>query len=245
MTAHDWFVEHRTDFVIRALAPDEERAFLEHLPGCIECRGAVELTERELAWLPMGASPVRPRPGLTRRLAEAALGRPRAPRRWITPVSLAASLLLAVGAWGWATRTVSQASAEQAADRGRLLRELANVRDTLEIIRSAAKVRHASIAMGKEHGGLVIFADDRTHRWNVVVYGLSAPPPGEVCQFWFITDSGMVRSVEVKSNGSGPAFMTLPMPPRGGTVMGAALSMEPAGGTSDKPAGTVLAHLMM
>jgi len=245
MTAHDWFVEHRTDFVIRALAADEEHVFREHLPGCPDCRRAVEAVEGELAWLPMGAEPTKPRPGLARKLAEGALGRRRPPRSWITPVSLAASFVLAVGAWGWAARTVSRSLAQQAATRDRLRQELAGVRDTLQIIQSAAKVRHAGITMGKDHGGLVIFADDRTHRWNVVVYGLSAPPPGEVCQFWFITDSGMVRSVEVKATGSGPAFLTLPMPPRGGTVMGAALTMEPAGGTTSKPAGTMLAHLMM
>jgi anti-sigma-K factor RskA len=238
-------VEHRTDFVIRALAADEERVFREHLPGCAECRGAVEAVERDLAWLPMGAGPVRPRPGLARTLAEGALGRRRPSRSWITPVSLAASVVLAVGAWGWAARTVSRSLAQQAAARDRLLQQLAEVRDTLQIIQSAAKVGHASITVGKDRGGMVIFADDRTHRWNVVVYGLSAPPPGEVCQFWFITDGGMVRSVEVKATGSGPAFLTLPMPPRGGAVMGAALTLEPAGGTSSTPTGTMLAHLMM
>lgn len=245
MTPHDWFVEHRTDFVIRVLAPDEERVFREHLPGCPECRAAVEGIERDLAWLPLGTEPVRPRPGLTRQFAEAALGRRPVQRPWLVPLSLAASVMLAVGAWGWAARTVSTTADRQAVAEAQLRHAIAEVRDTLEIFRSAAKVRHASITRGKEKGGLVIFADGRTHRWNVVVYGLSAPPPGEVCQFWFITDSGMVRSVEVHASRSGPAFLTLPMPPRGGTVMGAALSLEPAGGTTDTPSGVMLAHLMM
>jgi hypothetical protein len=119
------------------------------------------------------------------------------------------------------------------------------VRDTLAIMRSADRVRHASIRMGNQHGGMVIFADDRTHRWNVVVYGLPAPLPGEVCQFWFITDTGMVRGVEVKNDGRWPAFMTLPMPPSGGAVMGAALTLEPEGSASAAPRGKELAHLMM
>ena len=42
MTAHQWFVEHRTAFVIRSLDPDEDRAFQAHLQGCEECRTAVE-----------------------------------------------------------------------------------------------------------------------------------------------------------------------------------------------------------
>lgn len=239
MTAHEWFVEHRSALVARALEPDEERLFAEHLPGCPECRAAIAQLERELAWLPMGAVPVTPRPGLTRSLVEGALGRrPRPGSAALVPLALAASLLLVTGLWLRERRAF-------AGEREALRAELAMVRDTLGIIQSAAKVRTASITMGEHHGGVVIFADERTHRWNVVVYGLPAPANGETCQFWFITAEGMVRSVPVPSAGHGPAFLTLPMPPRGGTVMGAALTLEPAGSSGDHPQGTTLAHLMM
>lgn len=238
MTAHEWFIEHRSALVARTLESDEERLFHEHLPGCAECRAEVDRLERELAWLPMGTEPVTPRPGLTRRLVEGAIGRRRRSWSWVLPVALAASLVLVAGSWFRERGTLR-------ADREALRHELAMVRDTLGIIQSAAKVRYASITMGQQQGGLVIFADERTHRWNVVVYGLPAPAPGEVCQFWFITDEGMVRSVEVRAAQRGPAFMTLPMPPRGGTVMGAALTIEPAGSSGDQPQGTQLAKLMM
>lgn len=245
MTTHEWFIEHRTAFVVRTLEPDEERSFREHLTGCEECRAELERIERELAWLPMGAAPARPRPGLTRALVDGAIGTRRGPPRWLVPAGMAAALLLAAGSWGWARRTVDVARAEFERDRAGLLEQLAMARDTLGIIRTAAKVRHASITMGEQRGGLVIFADERTHRWNVVVYGLPAPAPGEVCQFWFITGTGMVRSVEVRPGDDGPAFLTLPMPPTGGTVMGAALTIEPADSKGDRPQGTELAHLMM
>lgn len=248
MTPHEWFVEHRTAFVARVLEPNEERAFHEHLGGCAECRQAVEQLEQGLAWLPMGVKPVAPRPGLNRALVEGALGRRRSAPGWLVPASLlaaAASLVIAVGAWVWAARTINSWQGDVAFERQRLVRQLELTRDTLAITRSASKVRHASIAMGEKQGGLVIFADDQTHRWNVVVYGLPATPPGEVCQFWFITDSGMVRSVQVKTAEGSPAFMTLPMPPTGGTVMGASLTMEPAGSRDASPKGQVLAHLMM
>jgi anti-sigma-K factor RskA len=238
MTAHEWFIEHRSALVARTLEPDEERLFHEHLPGCAECRREVERLERELAWLPMGTDPVNPRPGLTRSLVEGAIGRRSRSRSWILPVALAASLVLVAGSWMRERSTLQT-------ERDALRQKLAMVRDTLGIIQSAAKVRYASITMGQQQGGLVIFADERTHRWNVVVYGLPAPAPGQVCQFWFITDEGMVRSVEVQAAERGPAFMTLPMPPRGGTVMGAALTIEPAGSSGDQPQGTQLAKLMM
>ena len=245
MTSHDWFIEHRTAFVIRTLESDEDAAFREHLTGCEGCRVETARIERELAWLPMGVAPVAPRPGLNRALVEGALGgRVRLPR-WLVPAALAASLLLAVGAWGWARYRVHGLERELGAQRGRFQQQLAMARDTLNIIREAAMVRHASITMDEHKGGLVIFADERTHRWNVVVYGIPTPKPGRVCQFWFITDSGMVRSVEVKSSMQAPAFLTLGMPGTPGRVMGAALTVEPEGSTSASPKGTELAHLMM
>ncbi len=245
MTAHEWFVEHRTAFVIRTLEPDEERSFREHLAGCAECRAEVEQRERDLAWMPMGVAPVTPRPGLTRSLVDGAIGARPQPMRWLVPAALAASLLLAVGSWFWAWSTVRALSGEVTVEREQLVRELAMTRDTLGIIRQAALVRHADITMGDHKGGLIIFADEQTHRWNVMVYGLPAPEAGQVCQFWFITDSGMVRSVPVQTHMGAPAFLTLGMPNAPGKVMGAALSIESAGSSSPAPQGLQLVHLML
>lgn len=243
MTVHDWFAEHRTAFVIRSLDPDEERSFREHLEGCLECREEVARVERELAWLPMGARPVTPRPGLERRLIEGVLGirRPRAAVPWL---AAAASLLLALGAGVWAV--TQQGARESSAQRiAQLEAQLGDVRDTLNLVRSASRVLQASIQMDRHQGGLLIFADERTHRWNVMVHGLPPAHAGEVYQFWFITETGMVKSVEVHVDQGTPAFMTLPMPKEGGTVMGAALTMEPAGSVSAAPEGKELAHLML
>ena len=245
MTTHQWFIEHRTSFVIRSLEPDEERSFREHVPGCAECRAELERIEQELAWLPMGTGPVTPRPGLTRSLVDNAIGIRRAEARWLVPMGLAASLLIALGSIGWARKSVDTARADFQRQRAGLMGELAMTRDTLGIIQTAAKVRHASITMGQQEGGLLIFADEKTHRWNVVVYGLPAPVRGEVCQFWFITSEGMVKGVQVHTDQSNPAFMTLPMPPSGGTVMGAALTLEPADSKLDQPEGKQLAKVML
>lgn len=245
MNPHAWFVEQRTAFVARTLEPDEQHVYQAHLDGCAECRDAVQQLERELAWLPMGLPPATVRPGLHRQLVAGALGERRGAPRWWAPAALAASVVLAAGAWFWALTTTRAFETQLAGERARLSEELAMVRDTLGIIRGAAMVRHASIAMDGREGGLLIFADERTHRWNVVVYGLPAPPAGETCQFWFITESGMVRSVAVPSDGRTPAFLTLPMPPDARHVMGAALTLEPAGSSGGAPAGVQLAHLML
>ncbi|MGH7702938.1 MAG: anti-sigma factor, partial [Gemmatimonadales bacterium] len=68
---------------------------------------------------------------------------------------------------------------------------------------------------------------------------------GEVYQFWFICENGMVRGVEVHVDETSPAFMTLSMPAEGGEVRGAALTVEPAAEHSPTPTGKELAHLML
>jgi hypothetical protein len=177
-------------------------------------------------------------------MVESALG--NRPRRSFAPLlAMAASLLLAVGAWAWASSRVRAAEHATEMARASLSHQLDMARDTLGIMQTADRVRHASIRMGEQQGGMVIFADDRTHRWNVVVYGLPTPRPGEMYQFWFITETGMVRGVQVKTGDRTPAFLTLPMPPSGGPVMGAALTMEPMGSASPQPEGKELAHLML
>jgi hypothetical protein len=246
MTSHDWFVEHRTAFVVRSLEPEEERVFREHLRGCAECRRETQQLEQELAWLPMGAEPVAPRPGLTRLLVERALGQRRgAPRRWVMPAALAASLVLAAGAWTWALRHESQSEVRAQERIAGLEHQLAMTRDTLAIIRNATRVVQAAIARGGHRGQLIIFADEAARRWNVVVHGLPAPRRGEVCQFWFITDRGMVRGAELEVEQGGTVLLTVGLPANGGRVMGAALTIEPAGSPSPAPRGPELAHVML
>jgi anti-sigma-K factor RskA len=240
MNPHDWYVENRAAFVIRALEPDEERTFREHLARCEECLRDVARLERELGWLAMGASPVAPRPGLTRRFAARILDRPR---RWqvLLPSALAAAaLLLAVGL-GWQARRERVQLETALAVREHRLMALA---DTLSVLRQAQAVTQANISMDKYRGGLVIFRDPTSHRWCVVVHGLPPAPPGNVYQFWFITTTGMVRSVEVDANARHPAILTVGMPGESSPVMGAALTVEPAVNRSPEPQGMQLAHVM-
>ena len=167
MTPHDWYVEHRAAWVARALETKEERLFADHLRRCAECRTEVATLERELGWLPMGAPPAAPRPGLTREIADRILRRPPAWRRYGPPLAAAATILVA----GLGLRERSRRAEVETllADRER---RLAAIEDTLSVIRSAARVVHHDIAMDGHRGGLLIFQDERSHRWNVVVYGL-------------------------------------------------------------------------
>ena len=250
MNPHDWFLEQRTGFATRTLDPADEAKFLDHLTRCDECREEVRRIEQELAWLPMGVRPVPPRPGFRWRVAETVLGHRRRSRLWLwVPTAVAAAALLALaGTWRAARHREAALAADLTAARGRLVEAqgaLAALGDTLAILQRAAKVLQASIEMDGHEGGLLIFADSVTHRWNVVMHGLPPAPAGEKYQFWFICQDGMVRSVELNPDRSGPLLVTLGMPAGAGPVLGASLSVEPTENRSDRPAGKVLAHLML
>jgi hypothetical protein len=239
MTAHDWYLENRAGFVARSLDPAEERTFRDHLVRCEECSREVVRLERELGWLAMAVAPAAPPPGYARRVAARVLDRPNRWRRQI-PLAAAATLALAAGGAAVAARREGQAlRSELVAREGRL----AALEDTLSVLRRANNVLQTRISMDGHQGGLVIFQDAVSHRWCVVVHGLPPAPAGSKYQFWFITESGMVRSVEVNAETQRPAFMTLPMPGVPAPVMGAALTVEPMANRSNEPEGVTLAHL--
>ena len=239
MIAHDWYVENRAAFVARSLQDDEERVYRQHVQHCEECAGEVRRMERELAWLPMGVLPVAPAPGFVRRVSAAVLDRPAGWRKRVPWLLAAAALVLAVGLGARSRAEGSRVRALLADSETRMMA----LEDTLSVLRSAHQVLQIPISTEGMHGGLLIFQDTGSHRWCVIVHGLPPAPTGNVYQFWFITETGMVRSVAVNVDTSRPAFLTLPMPPVPAPVMGAALTVEPAISRSSEPQGPQLAHV--
>jgi len=239
---HAWFVEHVEAFALRHLEPDEERSFRDHLERCAECRRELDVVERELAWLPMGVRPVTLRPGLVRKLTRGVLGEREPAWKRALPWALAASVALMGGAVALRARTDALDATAQLAATAQALEA---ARDTLSVLRNTRKVMHASVQMDGQEGGITILADPVSHRWNVVVHDLPLLPPGEHYQFWFICDDGMVRGAELGINADRSAVLTMGMPKEGGNVLGAALSVEPAGATTGPPQGQLLAHLML
>ena len=239
MTAHDWFDEHRVEYAMHLLDDKDTATFEAHLAGCPACRDEMAHIERDLAWLPMGTAPAAPRPDFRRRIVDDVLGTDRARRRtrWV-PAALAAGLLLAAAGWWSGGR---RAATELATARERVMA----LEDTLSVIRGAGRVLQANVRMDGAVGGLLIFADERTHRWNVVVHGLPPAPPAGRYQFWFICAEGMVRGAEVRMPGAKPANFTTGMPAVPCTVQGAALSVEPMGATTGPPKGDMLAQVML
>ncbi len=241
MTAHDWYIDNRVAYATRGLAPDEERAFDEHLSHCPECTGAIDRIRAELAWLPMGVPPVPPPPGFSRRVLNAVLdGGPARRRTWSLPAAAAAALVAATVTWAVGARRAERLEAALATANSRTMA----LGDTLSVMRSAGRVAHVDIHAGEAKGTFVLFDDPTTHRWNVVVSGLPPAPAGETYQFWFICEDGMVRGTQVEPRRGGALFVT-GMPGRGGRVLGAALSREPMQAPGDAPQGPMLVHLML
>jgi len=240
MTSHDWFIEHRPDYVARALAGADEALFREHLGRCEACRAAVAALEDELRWLPMGVAPVAPRPGFTHRVVNEVTRRRRvAPARLAWPLATAAAVLLAVG-----LRWEGQARIAQLEQR--LAREssaLAAARDSLSTALGADLVLQAVIEYQGRRGGMMILGDEKTHRWKVVVHGIPAAPKGQRYTFWFITADGMIRGAEVECDENNPAVLVLDMPPGARLIRGGSLTVEPADGDRNVPRGMELAHL--
>jgi anti-sigma-K factor RskA len=229
MTAHDWFIGHRLEYATRVLEAGELAQFADHLVRCPECADAVGGIEREFAWLAMGAPPVAPPPGLTRRLATGVLEPRRFRARWVLPGALAAGLSLSV-VMTWQSRTAaSQFQVERDSTLVELRRSdqlLAAALDTLSLIRSATRVRAARLAIDGGEVGLVILEDPKTHRWTVIVHGLPEAPPGERFALWFVCEKGMREGTELPPTTTGTAVLVLPMPQDLGAVLAASITRE-------------------
>lgn len=188
-------------------------------------------------WLGMAAAPRTPRPELKERVLARALAARRRPP-WGLAAAAAVALVVA-GGMLWSVRSVRQLAVE----RAQLRHQVAALEDTLSLIRGpGTRVIQIPVTTGGQVGAVTIFADSTTHRWLIACHGIAPNAPGQVYQLWFITERGMRSAGLMPMPDSHPMVVAVGMPQDAGHVMGAAMSIEPQGG-SPEPRGPMVFHL--
>jgi len=201
MTAHDWYVDNRLAFATRMLEGKEESVFANHVSRCIDCRAAVAQLERDLTWLPMGVAPVPLRPGLTHDLMHGVLHQRRTRWwQWTPALAAAAALVVALAVW---TETASRD--RRAAERaGSAPGTAARHRGLALAILGAERVLQETVRGPGYKGGFLLFYDQDTERWNVVVHDLPPARAGEEYRLWFVTDRGLLPDRNCGRTAGGP-----------------------------------------
>jgi len=189
-------------------------------------------------WLGILAPARTPPPDLKGRVLERALA-PR--RRWLLAVAASFVLAAAGGGW-WAYRYITALGAE----RDQLAGRVEAYQDTVAtfIHGSATELIQIPVSTGGRVGSVTIFADSVRHRWLVRCDGLAPNARGQAYQLWFITETGMLTAAVMPMDRDQPMVMALDMPSSGGRVMGAAMSIEPRGGSTN-PSGPMVFHRML
>ena len=189
-------------------------------------------------WLGMSVPPRTPRSELKGRVLARALARWR---RW--PLAVAAGLVVVaagVGSAWWAQRTI----AALAAERDRLTARVAALEDTVSsfIHDPATRLIQVPVSTGGRVGSVTLFADSARHRWLVRCDGLAPNAGDQAYQLWFVTDKGMRSAAVMAMDRDQPMVMGLPLPRTGERVTGAAMSIEPRGGSAS-PSGPMVFRL--
>jgi anti-sigma-K factor RskA len=235
-------------YVLGALEPDEARAFEARLAASDELRREVaELTEVS-GLLALGAPPVpRNDDALKRRLLArvrgGGAGRPGRGRfpAWLGPlgVAAAAGLAVIVGVQSARVRTLGDEVAGLHRQADSLSQRLAYREATLDHILEPSTDLIQLTAPGERPPGIQLFWN-RT-RGKVIVHAFNLPPAaqGLTYQLWFLGSGAPVPGGTFNSDPDGHALATLDGPPEGLVVAGAAVTVEPAGG-SPQPTSAII-----
>jgi anti-sigma-K factor RskA len=238
--------EQAAAYVLGALDPAEAREFEAQLAGSPELeREVAEL--REVMGLLAHSAPSVPRDddALRRRLSERIGGTTRPSRTpipaWFGGLGLAAAavLTLVVGVQAWRR---SALESELAALRERvdsLSTQLGRRDSTLDQIFEPSTRLILLTASGERPPGVQLFVNRATRR--VILHAFNLPPaqPGREYQLWFLGGAAPVPGGTFNSDVAGRALVTLDVPPGTPEVSGAAVTMEPAGG-SPQPTSPIL-----
>jgi anti-sigma-K factor RskA len=239
-------------YALDALDADEARAFEAHLVGCPRCPDELRRHREVAAALAVAVPPVSPPPELRERL----LARVRAERRDVVP--LRPKRTWAVLAWAAVVAGLLVAGV-QTVRLDRLVRRVAALADSVarrearvaELERQRGAVLDASIAMYRltatadtvrrpsGPAGAQVFWSRERHTWLLHAFNLPSLPPGRVYQLWFVTGDVKLSAGVLEPDPEGHAILVVEVPPAARAATLAAVSVEPAGG-STQPTGPIV-----
>lgn len=202
--------------------------------------------------LPRAEAPGRVLDGVRQRIAEdrgkgqvVSLAQRRGgPARIVAAIAVAAAAALALLWWrerGEAERlterlaeidrlrTAAEARADRAAAQlAEVENEQLRMSGMVEMV-SAPSSKLATVA--KDKATMKVLVDPDRRRWLVLAFELPPLPPDKDYQLWFMPDEGNPLPAGLLEPGPGAAQLTRTDLPEGVNVTGAAISIEPAGGS--------------
>ena len=191
-------------------------------------------------WLGMTPRPEVPRPELRAAVLARARGGRRRPH-WVARPLAAAAVLLVVAGAGWAGVSLRRLGGRVQA----LETRLAAAQDTMRLLRGpGTRVVQVPVRTAERIGSITLFADTAGGRWYVGCENLAPNRPNEAYQLWFVTETGTVTAALMPMNSSQPMWMAVEVPAGVARITGAAMSIEPRGG-STAPTGDVLFRLSL
>jgi anti-sigma-K factor RskA len=258
-------------YALGALSQFEAHSFERHLrEGCAVCNAELSQFEKTVGLLSLNAAPVAPGAHLKSALAKRIKGErtpqpalaPREPRpaasRAALPWAVAACLAIAFAAifYIWQNTIADTRGLQSRVEENDLeiqalsqeLRHQSSRSDQLRTIIATLKKPGSAVirlAVQPKEPELVaeVYSDKTERRW-VVDVSLPPVPAGKTYQLWFIAGDAKISAGLIDTDARGRGFTTIEVPQGIAKVDAAAITVEPAGGSS-QPTSTPIALAML
>lgn len=229
-------------YAIGALDVEEARAFEKLLAESEEAQRQVKGYREVGALLVHGAPAATPDPTLRARLmrrvhSRSASTKTRGRSGYMSwPVWLAwAAAVGGIAIGGMQTfrgRSLVDQIAALEEDIGELSVALAGSAATLDNILEPSTVLFLLTSTDAQPPGIQLFWNQRDNNVVLHAFSLNQAPAGRVYQLWYLRDGAPIPASTFNSETDGHQLVTLPGPPGDVEVIGAAVTLEPVGGST-------------
>lgn len=245
---------------LNALAPDEDARVARHLAaGCPRCAAELAAATEALAMLPYALPEEKPSESAKARLlarVRAETAASPAPVPVAAPVAapamawwrIAAAVLFTslISVYATGTYLAKRHAGELAALRSQLDAQTAQLTSLQAQMNKASRAIRMASAPGVhvldlagqqalQKSSARVFWDPKSESWQLYAANLPAPAAGKTYQLWLITPTQKISAGTFTDEGTGQVVV----PADAGTVVAAAVTDEPEGG-SPQPTGSIL-----